>query len=86
LALARRPLATGIATVLGLLLCFGRVYTGMHYPFDVVGGLAVGGIIMLVTFPLAVPVLERIDRALVSTRWRRLVAAGGAGLHATSRS
>ncbi len=86
LALARRPLATAVATVLGLLVCFGRVYTGMHYPFDVVGGLAVGAVIMLVTFPLAVPVLDRIDRALLATRWRPLVAAGGARLHAASGS
>lgn len=85
LALARRPLATVVATVLGLLLCFGRVYTGMHYPFDVVGGLAVGGVIMLATFPLAVPVLDRIDRALVSTRWRPLVTTGSPGLHASCR-
>ncbi len=77
LLLARRPFAAGIAIVLGLLLCFGRVYTGMHYPFDVVGGLVVGGLIVAVTWPIAVPVLNRFDRLVLRTRLAPLVAVGG---------
>lgn len=73
LLLARRPVSAGVATLLGLFLCFGRVYTGMHYPFDVLGGLAVGAIVMLVTFPFAVPLLDRFDQLLLGTPLRGLV-------------
>jgi undecaprenyl-diphosphatase len=79
LLLAGRPLASAAAIVLGLLLCFGRVYTGMHYPFDVLGGLFVGAVVMAVTWPVAVPVLERFDRLLLTTPFAPLVARGGAG-------
>jgi len=79
LLLAGRPLASAAAIVLGLLLCFGRVYTGMHYPFDVLGGLFVGAVVMAVTWPVAVPVLERFDRLLLTTPFGPLVARGGAG-------
>jgi len=73
LLLARRPIAATIASVLGLFFCFGRVYTGMHYPFDVLGGLAVGAVVMLLTFPVAVPLLDRFDRVLLGTPLRGLV-------------
>ncbi|MHB8219199.1 MAG: phosphatase PAP2 family protein [Acidimicrobiales bacterium] len=74
LLLARRPVAATLAVVLGLLLGFGRVYTGMHYPFDVVGGLVIGGAVVAVLWPLAVPVLTRIDQRLLRTPLAPLVA------------
>jgi len=76
LFLARQYLMAGLATVIGLLLCFGRIYTGMHYPFDVLGGLAVGAAVVAVTWPIAVPLLARMDRQLRRTPLRPLVTAG----------
>jgi undecaprenyl-diphosphatase len=74
LMLARRPIAAALAVVLGLLLGFGRVYTGMHYPFDVVGGLVVGAAVVAVLWPLAVPLLARFDERLLRTPLAWLVA------------
>ncbi len=63
--LARRWLLAALATVAGFLLAFGRIYTGMHYPFDVVGGLLIGAaFVVVLAFP-AVRLLEAFDRALV---------------------
>jgi len=75
LLLARRPVASGLAIVLGLLLGFGRVYTGMHYPFDVVGGLFVGGVVVAAAWPIAVPLLDLFDRTLLRTRLGVLTSA-----------
>lgn len=77
LLLCNRRLAASLAVVLGLLLCFGRVYTGMHYPFDVLGGLVVGGVVVAMVWPLAVPLLDRFDRLLLQTGLAPLVRAGG---------
>lgn len=73
LLLARRWVAGAVAAVLGLLLAFGRVYTGMHYPFDVVAGLAFGALVVAVLWPLAVPLLTLVDRGLLRTPLRPLV-------------
>lgn len=75
LLLARRPVASALATVLGFLLCFGRVYTGMHYPFDVVAGLLIGGSVVAVTWPVATPVLRIVDTLLLHTPLSPLVRA-----------
>lgn len=71
-----KPLVeSAVAAVLGLLLCFGRVYTGMHYPFDVVGGFVIGGIVVAVLWPLAVPTLTAFDKLIVRTPLAVLVQA-----------
>ncbi len=78
---ARRRLAAVVAGVLGLLLCFGRVYTGMHYPFDVVGGLLVGAVIVAAVAPAAVAVLTRVDLVLLRGPLGPLVASRAVGRH-----
>jgi membrane-associated phospholipid phosphatase len=76
--LARRWVLAVLASLAGLLLGFGRVYTGMHYPFDVVGGLLIGAAFVLVLAWPAVALLEAFDRLLVEhTPFGWLVRAGG---------
>lgn len=62
LFLARRWWIATITTVLGLLLAFGRVYVGMHYPGDVAAGLVIGaGFVVVLAWP-AVAIGEHVDR------------------------
>jgi membrane-associated phospholipid phosphatase len=37
-----------VAVVVAVLLAFARVYAGMHYPLDVLAGLAIGAVVALV--------------------------------------
>ena len=73
-ATAAFALAAGIAMyrlrfgalllALAALISFARVYTGLHYPFDVLGGAAIGIAIALALRP-ARPAFEWLDRAVV---------------------
>ncbi|MCL4423758.1 MAG: phosphatase PAP2 family protein [Actinobacteria bacterium] len=63
--MARDRLVAALATVVGLLLAFGRIYVGMHYPGDVAGGLLVGAFVILVLFKPAVALLEWFDDLLL---------------------
>ena len=76
LLLARRYFAFALASVFGLLLSFGRIYTGMHYPFDVLGGLVFGALVVAVLWPVAVVLLTRFDELLLATPLAPLVTVG----------
>ncbi len=49
----RTPLATAGAVLLILLVSLSRIYLGVHWPIDILGGLAIGLILLLAYSPLA---------------------------------
>ncbi|MEV7545571.1 phosphatase PAP2 family protein [Streptomyces sp. NPDC089915] len=73
--LANRRLGlVGIGLALAEGLC--RVYLGVHYPTDVIGGFALGTAVVLILAPLAMAGLTPLARALARTpRLGRLVRA-----------
>ncbi|MEU8775185.1 phosphatase PAP2 family protein [Streptomyces sp. NPDC048606] len=75
--LANRRLGlVGIALALAEGLC--RVYLGVHYPTDVIGGFALGTAVVLLLAPPAMALLSPLVRAVArSPRAGRLVRAKG---------
>ncbi|MFH8452793.1 phosphatase PAP2 family protein [Streptomyces fungicidicus] len=67
-----------VGLVIALLEGFCRVYMGVHYPTDVVGGLALGTAVALLLSPLAMALLTPLTRAIErSPRAGWLITARG---------
>jgi undecaprenyl-diphosphatase len=63
--LTRHKIIATLATIFGLLLAYSRVYTGMHYPGDVVAGLIFGALfILLLAKPAKMLLAALIDMFL----------------------
>ncbi|EFF91818.1 integral membrane protein [Streptomyces sp. e14] len=67
----------GLAGIgIALLEGFCRVYMGVHYPTDVVGGFALGTAVALLLSPLAMAVLTPVVRAVEGTAWGAWLVRG----------
>ncbi|GHE99671.1 phosphatase PAP2 family protein [Streptomyces spiralis] len=66
---------------LALLEGFCRVYMGVHYPTDVVGGFALGTAVALLLSPVAMALLTPVLKAVEGARWGAwVVRARSAGV------
>lgn len=69
-----------IAGVAAVLMAIARVYVGVHYPLDVVAGLALGGMVAAAGRMLAVPSLQRAAERLAASRSAWLVSRARSGV------
>ena len=48
-----------VALVLGLLTCWGRIFTGVHYPSDILGGVVLGLVISVLVIRFLIPFVPK---------------------------
>lgn len=75
-----------LALLLAVLQALARVVLGVHYPTDVIGGVALGTAVALLLLPLALWVLAPLVRRCAGVSWLRWVAPGPTGDQAGSRT
>ncbi|MEW1647106.1 phosphatase PAP2 family protein [Streptomyces sp. NPDC091219] len=68
----------GVAGIgLALLEGFCRVYMGVHYPTDVIGGFALGTAVALLLSPLAMALLTPVLKAVEGSAWGGWIVSSG---------
>lgn len=64
-----------VAVLVAVLQGFARLYVGVHYPTDILGGFALGTLIALALSPLALRALLPVVRKVEATPLRPLVVS-----------
>lgn len=64
-----------VTTFFALLLAFARVYVGVHYPQDVLAGLALGAVVVVLIGFLVRPLLGALIAAMARTPLRTMVTS-----------
>jgi undecaprenyl-diphosphatase len=64
-----------LTALVALVIAFARVYVGVHYPQDVLAGLALGAAVVGVGYFTVVPVMTRVAERLAETPLRPLITA-----------
>ena len=70
----------GVVGLMALLVAIARVYVGVHWPGDVIGGFVIGGVVAFGVWKLlaaATGPLDRLDEALQARRLRPRFALAG---------
>jgi undecaprenyl-diphosphatase len=68
-----------LTALIAALIAFSRVYVGVHFPQDVLAGLALGAVVAIAGVFLVVPLLSRLAAALTRTPLRSLIVSSTTG-------